>query len=96
MPSRLEITMKDIPNITSDMLDELKKLHIDSISQLAVEVPIELAWKMGDDEMYVQVANRLVANARKVLTEHESLSRDFLTADEMLEKRNKISRYKKE
>ena len=94
MPSRLEITMEDIPDITSDILDKLKELHIDSVSQLAVQVPIELALKMGDDEMDVEVANRLVTNARKVLTEHESLSRDFLTADEMLEKRNKISRYK--
>ena len=94
MPSRLEITMEDIPDITSDILDKLKELHIDSVFQLAVQVPIELALKMGDDEMDVEVANRLVTNARKVLTEHESLSRDFLTADEMLEKRNKISRYK--
>ena len=89
-----EVTLEKIPNITSDMLERLKELRIDSVSQLAVQVPIELALKMGDDETDVEVANRLVANAREVLTEHENLSRDFLTAGEMLEKRNKISRYK--
>ena len=35
----------------------------------------------------------LIANARKNLTEHKVLADEFSTADEILEKRNKLSRY---
>ena len=89
-----EVAMKDIPEITSDIIARLKELHIDSVSQLAVQIPMELALKLRDDDMNVEAVNRLIANARKVLTDCKILSKEFLTADDLLEKRNKISRYK--
>lgn len=86
-----ETTLDEIPDITSDIREKLKELlHIDSVSQLAVQIPIELALKLGDDEVDVKAANRLITNARKILAQDESL---FSTADQILEKRNKISRY---
>ena len=45
------------------------------------------------DVLDVESAAKLIGNARKILTENEVLSREFSTADDMLEKRNKISRY---
>jgi hypothetical protein len=43
MVSRLkEVTMEEIPDITSDTLEKLRKLHIESVSQLAVQSPREL------------------------------------------------------
>ena len=43
--------------------------------------------------MDIELAAKLIGNARKILTQNEVLSREFSTADEVLEKRNKISRY---
>ena len=91
--SRLkEVTMEEIPDITSDMLDKLRKLNINSVYQLAVQSPSELALGISD-VLDVELAAKLIGNARKILTENEVLSREFSTADDMLEKRNKISRY---
>lgn len=39
------------------------------------------------------MAARLIARARKILTEHQVLSKEFLTADDLLEKRNKLTRF---
>ena len=44
MSSRLrEVIMEDIPDITSDTVDRLRKLNINSVYQLAVQSPSELA-----------------------------------------------------
>ena len=44
MTSRLkEVTMEEIPDITSDVIENLKKVNINSVYQLAVQNPVELA-----------------------------------------------------
>jgi DNA repair protein RadA len=88
-----EVVMEDISDITSDMLDRLRKLNINSVHQLAVQIPSELAFEINDAFIDVESAAKLIGNARKILTENELLSKEFLTADDMLEKRNEISRY---
>jgi DNA repair protein RadA len=85
--------MEEIPDITSDTLDKLRKLNICSVYQLAVQIPSELAFEISDASIDVESAARLIGNARKILTENDLLSKDFSTAEDMLEKRNKISRY---
>src|SRR5918994_4859506 len=85
--------MEEIPDITSDMLDEIRKLNINSVYQLAVQIPSELASGINDATIDVELAAKLIGNARKILAENEILSNEFSTADDMLEKRNKISRY---
>jgi DNA repair protein RadA len=94
MPSRLkEVTMDEIPDITSDIIDKLKKLNIDSVYQLAVQNPIELASEYEDTSLNIESASKLIANARKILIENDVLTSEFSTADEALEKRNKLTRY---
>ena len=94
MSSRLrEVTMEDIPDITSDTVDRLRKFNINSVYQLAVQTPSELASWINDAQFDVESASSLIGNARKILTENEVLSKEFSTADDLLEKRNKISRY---
>src|ERR687891_1837839 len=94
MPSRLkEVTMEEIPNITSDIIDKLKKLNINSVYQLAVQNPIDLASEYEDASINVESTSALIANARKILVENGVLSNEFSTADEVLEKRNKLARY---
>jgi DNA repair protein RadA len=91
--SRLkEITMEAIPDITSDIIEKLK-LNINTVYQLAVQSPVELALVYEDTSFNIEKASALIANARKILTENEILAKEFSTADDMLEKRNKISRY---
>jgi DNA repair protein RadA len=94
MSSRLrEVIMEDIPDLTSDTLERLRGLNINSVYQLAVQTPSELASWINDVQFDVQSASNLIGNARKILTENEVLSKEFSTADDLLEKRNKISRY---
>ena len=92
--SRLkEVTMEKIPDITSDMLDKLRKLNINSVNQLAVQIPSELAFEMSDLTIDTESAAKLIGNARRILTENETLSKEFSTADDVLKERNKISRF---
>jgi DNA repair protein RadA len=94
MSNRLkEVMIEDIPDITSDTVDKLRKLNINSVYQLAVQSPSELALEISDGLFDIEAASNLVVKARKILTEREILSKEFSTADDMLEKRNKISRY---
>jgi DNA repair protein RadA len=85
--------MEEIPTITSDMVEKLKKLNINSVYQLAVQNPIELASKQEDTSLNIESASTLITNARKILIENQVLTNEFSTADEVLEKRNKMSRY---
>ncbi len=88
--------MSIVQDIASDMLEKLRKLHIDSVSQLAVQNPRELAIEINDDadvSSDIDSASKLITSARKLLTEHGILSKEFSTADYLLAKRNKITRY---
>jgi DNA repair protein RadA len=87
-------SLEHIRDITSDTLEKLKKLRIESVSQLAVQSPRELAIEINDNTLFdIDSASKLIANARKLLTEHDVLSKEFSMADDLLEKRSKISRY---
>jgi len=55
---------------------------------LAVQIPAELAFEINDTSIDVESAARLIGNARKILTENDLLSKEFSTANDMLEKRN--------
>jgi hypothetical protein len=84
---------QDIPNITSNTIDNLRKLNINSVYQLAVQSPLDLAMEISDALFDIDSASSLISNAKKILTENEILSKEFSTGDDLLEKRNKISRY---
>ena len=76
MTSRLkEVIMEEIPDITSDMINKLKKLNINSVYQLAVQNPAELVSEFNDTSLNVESASILIANARKILG--SSLSRSI-------------------
>ena len=75
MTSRLkEVTMEEIPDITSDMINKLKKLNINSVYQLAVQNPIELSLEFEDTSLSVKSAGTLIANARKIFDNKMELS----------------------
>jgi DNA repair protein RadA len=85
-------------DVTSDTLEKLRKLRIESVSQLAVQSPRELAIDINDNDsgstsFDIESASKLIASARKFLIEHGVLSKEVCTADDLLVKRNKLSRY---
>ena len=59
-----EVIMEKIPDITSDMLDKLRKININSVYQLAVQSPSELALEISD-VLDVELAAKLIGNERK-------------------------------
>ena len=69
------------------------KLNINSVYQLAVQSPFDLISSYEDTSLDFNSASTIIANARKILIEHEVLAKEFSTADQMLDKRNKIIRY---
>lgn len=94
LSSRLkEVTMEKIPDITSNLIEKLRRLNITSVYQLAVQNPIELTSECEDISLNVESASTLIANARKTLIGNGVLTNEFSTADEVLEKRNKMLRY---
>jgi DNA repair protein RadA len=94
IPSRLKnVSMEEIPNISSDIIEKLKELNIDSVCQLAVQSPIELAIEFEDALSNAESAATLIANARKLLKENSILTNEFTTADEVLQRRDKMPRY---
>lgn len=66
--------MEEIPNITSDIIERLKKLNINSVYQLAVQSPVELALEYEDTSLNIESASALIANVRKILTAHTNQS----------------------
>jgi hypothetical protein len=84
-------SLESIEDITSDTLEKLKRLHIGSVSQLAVQSPRELATGMNDNgsddtSFDIESASKLIASARKYSTRHRFLSKEFSTADDLLPK----------
>lgn len=61
-----EVTMEDIRNITSNMLENFKELHIDSVyQQLAIQTPFQLALNISDGSFDIESVSCLIENARK-------------------------------
>lgn len=80
--SRLkETTLEEIPNITSDIIEKLRKLNIESVYQLAVQSSFELSSRYEDTSIGFNSASAIIANARKILIEHEVLAKEFSTAE---------------
>ena len=72
MSNRLkEVLIEEIHDITSDTVDKLRKLNINSVYQLAVQTPSELVLEISDGLFDIEAASNLVGNARKILTEQK-------------------------
>lgn len=77
-------------------------LWIDYYEALTSDTVVHTAIRFVNDKidadvriasLNVESASKLIANARKILIENDVLASEFSTADEVLEKRNKLSRY---
>jgi DNA repair protein RadA len=81
--------LEDLPGIKPIQIAKLKRIGIESVLELAVAIPQELAEESGDN---LESMSILVIEARKALTNIGLISREFCSAAEILKRRNEILR----
>ena len=96
------LRLEDLPDVEPYMISKLKRAGIQSVLDLAVSIPIELAGGGGDyiiDDANsaitadIETISQLVGKAKKVLMDSGALSKEFCTAEEFLERRNSLVRF---
>jgi DNA repair protein RadA len=97
-----DLRLEDLPDVEPYMLSKLKSAGIQSVLDLAVSTPIELAGGGGDyiidDENSaitsdIETISQLVGKAKKALIDSGALSKEFCTAEEFLERMNSLVRF---
>ena len=91
-----DLQLEDLPGVEPHLISKLKRAGIQSVLDLAVSVPHELA--IGDYEgngiaADVETISELVMRAQKALTDSGILTKEFCTADEVLERRKSLVRF---
>ena len=96
------LRLEDLPDVEPYMISKLKRAGIQSVLDLAVSIPIELAGGGGDyvidDENSaitsdIETISQLIGKAKKALIDSGALSKEFCTAEEFLERRNSLVRF---
>jgi DNA repair protein RadA len=91
-----DLELEDLPGVEPHLISKLKRAGIQSVLDLAVSVPHELV--LGDYEgngiaADIEMISNLVMRAQKALTNSGILSREFCTAEEVLERRKTLVRF---
>jgi predicted RecB family nuclease len=84
-----DIHLGDLPGIKQSQIMKLKRIGIDSVLELAVSIPQELADEPGDG---VENMSILVLEAKRALTNIGLLSKEFCSASDILNRRKEILR----
>lgn len=84
-----DLHLEDLPGIKTVQIAKLKRIGIESVLELAVAIPQELAEESGDN---LESMSILVIEARKALSNMGLISREFCSAAEVLRRRNEILR----
>jgi DNA repair protein RadA len=95
-----DLQLEDLPGVQSHLITKLKRAGIQSVLDLAVSVPNELA-AGGEGAGYegnsvsadTETISELVLKARKALVDSGTLIKEFSTADQVLERRKSLVRY---
>jgi DNA repair protein RadA len=84
-----DLHLEDLPGIKPVQIAKLNRIGIESVLELAVAIPQELAEESGDN---LESMSILVIEARKALSNMGLISREFCSATEVLRRRNEILR----
>jgi DNA repair protein RadA len=84
-----DLHLEDLPGIKPVQIAKLKRIGIESVLELAVAIPQELAEESVDN---LESMSILVIEARKALSNMGLISREFCSAAEVLRRRNEILR----
>jgi DNA repair protein RadA len=95
-----DLQLEDLPGVQPHLISKLKGAGIQSVLDLAVSVPHELA-AGGEVRGYegntisadTETISELVLKAKKALVDSGALIKEFSTADQVLERRKSLVRY---
>jgi DNA repair protein RadA len=95
-----DLQLEDLPGVQSHLISKLRQAGIQSILDLAVSIPQELA-AGGEGAGYegnaisadTETISELVLKAKKALVDSGALIKEFSTADQVLERRKSLVRY---
>jgi DNA repair protein RadA len=95
-----DLQLEDLPGVQPHLISKLKGAGIQSVLDLAVSVPYELA-AGGEVRGYegntisadTETISELVLKAKKALVDSGALIKEFSTADQVLERRKSLVRY---
>jgi DNA repair protein RadA len=97
-----DLRLEDLPDVEPYLINKLKRAGIQSVLDLAVSIPHELA---GGGDYYgsenntlaitadIETISQLVGKAKKALLDSGVLNKEFCTAEEFLERRNNLVRF---
>jgi hypothetical protein len=99
-----DLRLEDLPGVEPYLINKLKRAGIQSVLDLAVSIPIELAGEGGGDYIIdddnntaitsdIETISQIVSKAKKALMDSGALSKEFCTAEEFLERRNSLVRF---
>jgi DNA repair protein RadA len=94
-----DLELEDLPGVEPHLISKLKRAGIQSVLDLAVSIPHELAIGVGDYNegngiaADIETISDLVMRAQKALTDFGILSKEFCTAEEVLERRKSLVRF---
>jgi DNA repair protein RadA len=97
MPHVSDLQLEDLPGVEPHLISKLRSAGIQSILDLAVSIPHELAAGGGYDDNAIaadtETISRAVLKAKKALIDSGALIKEFCTADQVLERRKSLVRF---
>jgi DNA repair protein RadA len=91
-----DLQLEDLPGVEPHLITKLKHAGIQSVLDLAVSVPHELAVGGYDDSeisVDTETISEAVLKAKKALIDSGALVKEFCTADQVLERRKSLVRF---
>jgi DNA repair protein RadA len=90
-----DLQLQDLPGVQPHLISKLRQAGIQSVLDLAVSVPQELA--AGGEGSAIsadtETISELVLKAKKALADSGALVKEFSTADQVLERRKSLVRF---
>src|SRR2546423_10027515 len=93
-----DLQLEDLPGVEPHMINKVKRAGIQSVTDLAVAIPVELlAGDYADNNAIpgadIETVFQLVMKAKKVLMDSGVLDKEFCSAEQILEKRSQLVRF---
>jgi DNA repair protein RadA len=96
-----DLQLEDLPGVQLHLISKLKQAGIQSILDLAISIPNELAvggeggggYEGNTISADTETITELVLKAKKALVDSGALIKEFSTADQVLERRKSLVRY---
>src|ERR687885_727976 len=91
-----DLQLEDLPGVQPHLINKLKQAGIQSVLDLAVSIPQELAagaYEGNAISADMETITELVLKAKRALVDSGALIKEFSTADQVLERRKSLVRY---